>query len=342
MREMLNKTLNISTSPHLTKSIGTNDIMRNVVYALLPVALFAVYSFGLSAIMVLIVSTGSCVLTEHFLCKLSKIESTISDWSAVITGLLLGLTLPPNFPLWMTFVGGVLAIALGKFIFGGLGTNVFNPALVGRAVLQAAFPVAITTWFPAFSHDRFSTFSVSTFTFPFMAPLTDGFSGATPLSAFKFDHVSADSTDLALGLITGSTGETCSVLIILGGLYLIIRQMMNWRIPTSILLTVYLLSLILYSVDNQVYPTPLFMIFSGGLMLGAVFMATDMVASPITPLGVWVYGAIIGVLVVVIRIWGGLPEGVMYAILLANAISPHIDKMIRPRVYGTFKRSLKS
>ncbi len=334
---MLNRTLHISTSPHITRGIGTDDIMRNVVWALLPVAVFAVFSFGWSAFMVLAATTASCVLTEHYLCKLSKKESTVSDWSAVITGLLLGLTLPPNFPVWMAFLGGVIAIALGKFIFGGLGYNVFNPALVGRAVLQAAFPVAITTWFPAFSDNRFSSISVATFTFPFMEPAVDAFTGATPLAAFKFDKVSTDTTELALGLITGSTGETCAALIIMGGLYLVARNMMNWRIPVSILATVFALSGILYLMDNQVYPSPMFMLFSGGLMLGAVFMATDMVASPVTPLGVWIYGALIGLLVVVIRIWGGLPEGVMYAILLGNAVSPHIDNAIRPRVYGTSK-----
>lgn len=337
---MLNKTLNISTSPHIVKGNSTDTIMQNVVWALLPVAIFAVYSFGLSALLVLVTSVVSCVITEHFLCKFSKKESTVSDWSAVITGLLLGLTLPPIFPLWMAFCGGVIAIALGKFIFGGLGYNVFNPALVGRAVLQAAFPVAITTWYPAFLDNRFSTVSSSVLTFPFMEPTVDVFSGATPLAAFKFDHVTTNTQELALGLISGSTGETCALLIILGGIYLAARKMMNWRIPVSVLGSAFVFSGILYLIDNQVYPSPFFTLFSGGLMLGAVFMATDMVASPITPLGVWVYGAIIGLLVIVIRMWGGLPEGVMYAILLANAISPHIDNMIRPRVYGTSK-SLK-
>ena len=337
---MLNRTLNISTSPHITKGISTDSIMLNVVFALVPVAIFAVVTFGLSALFVLLTSVAACVVTEHYLCKLSKQESTVSDWSAVVTGLLLGLTLPPSFPLWMTFVGGVIAIALGKFIFGGLGYNVFNPALVGRAVLQAAFPVAITTWYPSFLPDRFSTVSSSIFTFPFMEPTVDGVSGATPLAAFKFDQITTETSDLALGLISGSTGETCGLLILLGGIYLAARKMMNWRIPVAVLGSAFALSGILYLVDSQVYPSPFFMLFSGGLMLGAVFMATDMVASPITPLGVWIYGAIIGLLVIVIRIWGGLPEGVMYAILLANAISPHIDNMIRPRVYGTSK-SLK-
>jgi electron transport complex protein RnfD len=335
---MLNKTLHISTSPHIVKGLSTDVIMRNVVWALLPVAFFAVYSFGLSALFVILTTTLAAVFTEHFLCRFSKKESTISDWSAAITGLLLGLTLPPNFPLWMAFSGGVIAIALGKFVFGGLGYNVFNPALVGRAVLQAAFPVAITTWYPAFLPQRFSSVSISTFTAPFMTPAIDGISGATPLSAFKFDQVTTDTADLALGLISGSTGETCAWLILLGGVYLAARKMLNWRIPVSILLSAFVLSGILYLIDSHLYPSPFFMLFSGGLMLGAVFMATDMVASPITPLGVWVYGAIIGFIVIVIRIWGGLPEGVMYAILLANAISPHIDNVIRPRVYGTSKK----
>jgi electron transport complex protein RnfD len=339
---MLSKTLHISTSPHINKGLSTEVIMQNVVWALVPVALFAVYAFGLSALMVLLTAIGSCVITEHILCKISKQESTISDWSAVITGLLLGLTLPPIFPLWMTFFGGVIAIALGKFIFGGLGYNVFNPALVGRAVLQAAFPVAITTWFPAFSDNRFSVVTASVFTFPLMSPGVDGLSGATPLAAFKFDHMTTDTTDLALGLISGSTGETCAILILLGGLYLIARNMMNWRIPVAILGTVLVLSGILHFIDSQAYPSPIFMLFSGGLMLGAIFMATDMVGSPITSLGVLIYGAIIGILVVVIRIWGGLPEGVMYAILLGNALSPHIDKLIRPRVYGTVRQPQES
>ena len=334
---MLSKTLHISTSPHIAKGISTDSIMFHVVLALLPVAGFAVFAFGWNALLLLAISTAACVGTEHLLCRASGQKSTISDWSAVITGLLLGLTLPPIFPLWMAFLGGVIAIALGKFIFGGLGYNVFNPALVGRAVLQAAFPVAITTWYPVFTSDRFFRLSGSLLTFPFMEPRVDAITGATPLAAFKFDGVNTDTADLALGLISGSTGETCAVLIVLGGLYLIARNMMNWRIPVAVLGSAFLLSTTLYLLDSQAYPSPVFMLFSGGLMLGAVFMATDMVASPITPLGVVIYGAIIGLLTVVIRIWGGLPEGVMYAILLANALSPHIDNWIQPRVYGTVK-----
>lgn len=335
---MFKKTLHISSSPHINRGLRTEDIMSNVVLALLPAAAFAVFEFGLDALLLLITTTLASVLTEHFLCRWSKKASTVSDRSAVITGLLLGLTLPPAFPLWMAFVGGVIAIALGKYIFGGLGYNVFNPALVGRAVLQAAFPVAITTWSASFEPDRFSHLSSSVLALPFMEPVFEGITGATPLSAYKFESISTDTADLALGLITGSTGETSSVILILGALYLIIRKMMNWRIPVAILGTVAVLSAIFHLIDPTQYPTPAFMLFSGGLMLGALYMATDMVASPLTSKGVIVYGILIGVLVYVIRVWGGLPEGVMYAILFANAVSPHIDGALQPRVYGTTKK----
>ncbi|MBT8189260.1 MAG: RnfABCDGE type electron transport complex subunit D, partial [Bacteroidia bacterium] len=192
--------------------------------------------------------------------------------------------------------------------------------------------------YPSFLENRFSSISGSILTLPFMEPVPDVVSGATPLAAFKFDKITTETNALALGLISGSTGETCAALIILGGLYLIAKKMMNWRIPVSILVSVFVISGVLYIIDSQAYPSPMLMLFSGGLMLGAIFMATDMVSSPLTPKGVWIYGAIIGLLVVVIRIWGGLPEGVMYAILLANALSPHIDNIFKSRVYGTVKK----
>lgn len=335
---MLNKTLHISTSPHLTKGLTTTQIMQNVVYALLPAAAFAVYAFGLNALLLLCTTTMATVIAEHLLCRWSDKASTIGDWSAVITGLLLGMTLPPAFPLWMAFLGGMIAIALGKFVFGGLGSNPFNPALVGRAVLQAAFPVAITTWSSSFIPHRFTEISSSVLALPFMKPTYDALSGATPLSAFKFDGVVTDSMDLAFGLVNGSSGETNALLILLGGIYLAFRKMLNWRIPVAILGTVYAFSSTLHFLHPDQYPSGVFMLFSGGLMLGAVFMATDMVASPLTSQGVILYGILIGILVVIIRIWGGLPEGVMYAILLANAVSPHIDKLTQHSVYGTTKR----
>ena len=331
-------TLDISTSPHLVKGLSTDTIMKHVVYALLPAAAFGVYAFGLNALMVMLTTSAGAVLTEHLLCKYSGKESTITDYSALLTGLLLGMTLPPNFPLWMALFGAVISIGVGKFIFGGLGNNVFNPALVGRAFLQATFPVAITTWYDAFAPDRFIKLSSSILAFPFMQPKIDAVSGATALSAYKFDGVMSSASDLALGVCSGSTGETSALFIAIGGIYLAWRQMLNWRIPVSILLSAFLLSGVMYWMNPAEYPTPFFTLFAGGLMLGAVFMATDMVGSPITPLGVWIYGVVIGLLVVIIRLWGGLPEGVMYAILLGNALTPQIDNLIRPRVYGTSKK----
>jgi len=331
-------TLEIHTSPHIRSGASVDVIMRNVVFALLPVAAFAIYLFGLAAALTLAVAVLSCVGTEHLLCRLAGAPSTVRDWSVTITGLLYGLTLPPALPLWMVACGGIIGVALAKFLFGGLGYNAFNPALVGRAFLQAAFPVAMTSWTPAFGAGRFTELPASTLTIPFAAPVYDGFSGATPLSLFKFDQQLTRTGDLLLGLTSGSAGETCAVLILAGGIYLAARRMLNWRIPAAILGTVALLSGVLHTISPADYPPPGFMLFSGGLMLGAVFMATDMVASPITHLGCVVYGALIGVLVVVIRLWGGMPEGVMYAILLANAVSPHIDALVQPRVFGSGRR----
>lgn len=329
------RTLEIHTSPHIASGASVNVIMRNVVLALLPVAGFAVYSFGLAAALTLGVAVFSCIATEHLLCRFAAAPTTVRDWSVTITGLLYGLTLPPALPLWMVVCGGVIGVAMGKFLFGGLGYNAFNPALVARAFLQAAFPAAMTSWTPALAAERFSTVPASTFTVPFASPHYDGVSGATPLSLFKFDGQLTASGDLLLGLTSGSAGETCALLILAGGVYLAARNMLNWRIPAAIFATVALLGWGFNTADPEAYPPASFMLFSGGLMLGAVFMATDMVASPITNAGCVVYGGLIGLLVTVIRFWGGMPEGVMYAILLGNAVSPHIDGLIQPRVFGT-------
>ena len=330
--------LEIDTSPHIAAGASVEQIMRNVVYALLPACAFAVYVFGLAALITLTAATVSCLLTEYFLCRWSGRASTLGDWSIAVTGVLYGLTLPPGLPIWMVILGGVAGVGVGKFLFGGLGYNAFNPALVGRAFLQAAFPVSMTTWYPALGSERFTIVPASTFTFPFTSPTYDAVSGATPLAAMKFDGDVTAAADLVMGITSGSTGETSAVLLLAGGLYLIARKMMNWRIPAAILVTVYLLSAAMHLVSPAAYPDPVFMLFAGGLMLGALFMATDMVASPMTSLGCVLYGVLIGTLVVVIRLWGGMPEGVMYAILFANAVSPHIDYLVRPRVYGTSKQ----
>ncbi|MFW2404531.1 MAG: RnfABCDGE type electron transport complex subunit D [Gammaproteobacteria bacterium] len=329
--------LEIGSSPHVTSGDSVDVIMRNVFLALLPVCVFSIYSFGVAAALVLVTASASCVGTEHVLCKMTGRPSTIGDWSVAITGLLYGLTLPPDLPLWMVAVGGIFGVSIGKFLFGGLGSNAFNPALVGRAFLQAAFPQAMTHWAAPLGDGRFTDLPASTLTLPLARPAYDAVSAATPLAAMKFDGVAAAGGDLFFGLTAGSAGETSALLILLGGAYLVARNMMNWRIPASIFATVAAMTWAFHTYDPAAYPTPIFMLLSGGLMLGAVFMATDMVASPITNAGCWLYGVFIAVLVCVIRFWGGMPEGVMYAILLANAISPHIDRLIQPRVFGTGK-----
>ena len=313
---------------------SVDTIMFNVVLALVPVLIFAVAAFGLAALLTLSVATLSCVGTEHLGCRLAGRPTTIGDWSAVITGLLYGLTLPPGLPLWMNAVGGVFAVGVGKLLFGGLGFNPFNPALVGRAFLQAAFPVPMTTWMAAFGSGRFSDLPPGTLAWPFSAPAVDAVTTATPLSLWKFGGEATAAREAALGLVAGSAGETGTWLILLGGAWLVARNLMNWRIPVAILGAVAALSFVLHAVDPARYASPAFMLATGGLMLGAVFMATDLVGSPLTHLGCVIYGVVIGVLVVVIRTWAALPEGVMYAILLGNALTPHLDRAIRPRVFG--------
>jgi len=341
--------IQVRISPHLHSDRSVDVIMRNVIYALLPICAYAIWLFGISALALIVTSTFACVITEHICCKLSGRPSTVNDFSVIITGLLLALTLPPGLPLWMAAVGGFIAVAPGKMVFGGLGFNVFNPALVARAFLQAAFPVAITAYTPALALRRFSEFIPSTLAAPFMkaAPLqdwiarvrVDAFSGATPLMLQKFDHVTTQLQPLFLGERAGSAGETSAILILVCGAYLIARKMMDWRTPVAMLLTAFLVGAAFHLSDSARYPEPLFVLLSGGLMLGAVFMATDPVASPVTPVGLWIYGGLMGFITVLIRFEGGLPEGVMYAILLGNAVSPLIDNLTQPRTFGAVKKA---
>jgi len=336
--------IELRAAPHQHSGHSVPTIMRNVVYSMLPICGFSVWQYGLSALALLLTVTATCLTTERLL---NRNANTLGDWSAAITGILLGLTLPPAFPLWMAIVAGFVAIAIGKAMFGGLGHNPFNPALVGRAFVQAAFPVAITTWVPAFSANRFSEFVPTTFTAPLMMPPdivgwvkqqgVDAFTGATPLARWKFENVSASAHDLLTGAVTASAGETSALLIFACGAYLAIRKFMDWRIPVAVLGSAALTAWAFQLVDPTHYPTPLFVLLSGGLMLGAIYMATDMATSPVTPVGVWIYGVIIGVTTVIIRYFGGLTEGVMYAILLGNALTPLIDRYTQPRVYGTGK-----
>ncbi|MDH5315911.1 MAG: RnfABCDGE type electron transport complex subunit D [Gemmatimonadota bacterium] len=320
----------VTASPHLAADHTTPGIMWSVVLSLVPVIAAAIWFFGPSAILVLAAATLGALLTERVFGP----GGSLRDGSAMITGLLLGLTLPPGLPIWMAFLGGAFSIGFGKLIFGGLGQNIFNPALLGRAFLQAAFPVALTTWpVPGGSWWQLRGDNLA---LPLMsAQATDALTGATPLGLMKFERQGTELMKLMLGTTGGSLGETAGLLILVCGAYLALRKHLNWRIPASIFLAVAVLAGGLHLLDAARFPSPQFMLFSGGLMLGAVYMATDMVTSPVTNRGSWIFGIGIGFLVVVIRIWGGLAEGVMYAILLMNAMVPFINRATAPRVFGT-------
>jgi electron transport complex protein RnfD len=320
--------LDLIAAPHLHSPDSTAKIMWTVVYTLLPIVAVSAFFFGVSALLVVATATLACVGAE----RLFGGRGPIRDGSATITGILLGLTLPAGMPLWMVALGGFAAIGIGKALFGGLGQNVFNPALVGRAFLQAAFPTAITTWpqvggsFFALRGDNFAVPLMS-------ASAPDVITQATPLGRMKFEQAGTELGALFFGNSGGSVGETCAVLILVMGAYLAWRGYLNWRIPASIIITVAAFSGLMNAL-GLMQQGPLFMLLSGGLMLGAIYMATDMVTSPLTHRGCWIFGIGIGLLVVLIRVWGGLPEGVMYAILLMNALVPFINQATQPRVFG--------
>jgi len=324
----------VRPAPLLKQPLTTTKAMGDVVLALLPATLAGVWFFGLGALLILSAAIAGAMLTEWAFSPPAERRTKLLDGSGLITGLLLGLSLPPGLPLWMAFVGGVVSIGLGKLIWGGLGYNLFNPALVGRAFLLATFPVAMTTWSAHTPTGGFFDVPSSILALPFLQATYDGLSAATPLGALKFEGQSIPLRDLMIGKISGSIGETSGLLLIFGGLYLWLRRDLDWRIPVSILLAVTAFSSILFLINPVDYPNPLFSLFSGGLLLGAIYMATDPVTSPITPRGAWLFGIGVGLLVILIRVFGGFPEGVMYAILLMNAATPLIDRHTQPRVFG--------
>jgi len=340
----MNAATEIRSAPHIKSPRSVEQIMRNVVLSLLPVCVFFVYQYGISAAALILVVTGACLLTERLFVRLGGQAGDLSDYSATITGVLLGLTLPPGFPLWMGFVAGFAAIALGKALFGGIGFNVFNPALIGRAFVQAAFPAAIATYTPSFLPGRFTEFIPSSLAWPLMAPADstawlkgmplDAWTGATPLAKWKFEGTLTAVGDLLTSLSGHLAVGPSPALILLCGGYLALRRFMDWRIPTAVLGSAGLTAWLIYAIGGMKYPDPFFTLFSGGLILGAVYMATDMATSPVTPRGMWLYGGLIGVLTVMIRYYGGLPEGVMYAILIANATTPLIEQITQPTPFG--------
>jgi len=329
----------LHAGPYLKRDVSTPKLMGDVIIALVPVMAAAVWFFGVSALMVVGAATLGAAVTEWGFAPDRPRGKSLKDGSAILTGIILGLTLPPGVPLWIAFMGGVVGIGLGKLVWGGLGHNLFNPALVGRAFLQAAFPTTLTTWSPQGGPGEFAVVRGTNFALPLMQGDVDAITTATPLAMAKFQNEMTPITSLFTGNTAGSLGETSAGLLILCGLFMIVRRTCDWRIPVSIVLAVAAFSGVLFLASPTNYPAPWFMVLSGGLLFGAVFMATDPVTSPLAPKGAWIFGAGIGVLVVLIRLFGGLPEGVMYGILLMNAATPLLEQADQPRAFGRGRKA---
>lgn len=329
----MNKLL-VSPSPHTHGKESTQSIMRDVLIALAPAMLVSILSSGWSALMLILVGAAACVLTEFLIQKyLLKRPVTVSDLSAVVTGCLLALNLPPNSPWWLIVIGSVVAIGVAKMTFGGLGQNIFNPALVGRVFLLVSFPVLMTTW-----NDSGSMFG-----------LVDAFSGATPLGAVKeglksgmtLSELTADNLTFSQQFffnMGGSAGEFSAVALILGFIYLLCRRVIKATIPVTILCTVFVVSGIFWLADPERFTNPVFNLFTGGLLLGAIFMATDYVTSPMTTKGQIIFGIGIGLITVFVRYFGSYPEGVSFAILIMNCTVPLLNKYCKPRRFGEVKK----
>lgn len=308
----------ISSSPHFLNTESIPKIMHTVVMALFPATAASVYFFGFRALLLILVCIGACLVTEYAFQKIRNKPVKIYDGSAAITGILLAFTLPPGFPIYGAILGSVFAIGVGKMLFGGLGYNIFNPALLGRAFLMATYPVLTTTWVEPRTVQK----------------AVDAVSAATPLAMMKFEGKFAPLSDLFIGNVAGSLGETSVIAILIGGLYLRYKGYVNWKLPLGYLGTIAVFSGIFWLINPAKYPSPLFHVCAGGAMLAAWFMVTDMVTSPTTALGQWIFVICAGILAVIIRLFGGLPEGVMYSILFMNAFVPLLNKHTRPKVFG--------
>lgn len=316
----------LTSSPHILDRWSTRRIMYIVVATLVPAVVFSVLLFGMWVLVLYVAGIVASVATEAVTKLVRKKDwRTSLDGSAIITGLLLVMTLPPAISPVAVIVGAVVAIFIGKEVFGGLGSNAFNPALVGRAFLAAAYPVGMTTWK---SPARL---------FGFLSPPVDAATSATPLASAKFDHVFTSALNLLIGQIGGSIGETCAMLLALGGIVLLILGIARWPVVVSFLGSVYFLGALFHLIRPDTYPTGQFELLAGGMALGAFYMATDMVTTPYTSKGAVIFGAGAGVLVIIIRRFGGFPEGVMYAILLMNAVTPIINRCANNRVFGRRK-----
>ena len=319
----------VSPSPHVYTGESVPKLMYGVILSLLPALAVSVFYFGIGMIIVTSVSIASCILFEYLIQKyMMKVKPTHLDGSALLTGLLLAFCLPSNIPFWMVMIGALAAVGIGKMTFGGLGNNIFNPALVGRVFLFISFPVAMTAWPEA---GQWMTY-------------TDAVTGATPLGLMKeglaFNTVGEimpelpSTLHLLLGKMSGSAGEVSALALLVGMLYMMYRKIISWHIPLSILGTVFVFTGILWLVNPDRFADPLFHLLTGGLMLGAIYMATDYVTSPMTSRGMLIYGMGIGIVTVLIRIFGAYPEGVQFAILIFNGFTPLINKFVKPKRFG--------
>lgn len=303
--------LHVSVSPHIHSKKSTQGIMLDVIISLLPATIAGVVIFGLEALLVIAVCVAVSVLGEFLFNKTTKKPLTISDLSAAVTGLLLALNLPANLPLWQAAVGSLFAIIIVKCIFGGIGRNVVNPAITGRVFMLIAFTSMTTAAFPL-----------------------DSTAGATPLAEIANGN-EVILQDLLLGNVGGSIGETSKVALLIGGIYLLVRKVISWHIPVAFIGTAFIFSLAVHEFDVML---ALSLILSGGLILGAFFMATDYVTSPTTPLGKIIFGVGAGLITVLIREWGVYPEGVSFAILIMNIINPYIDMLTKRKLFGGAKK----
>ncbi len=316
----------VSPAPHVHGDLSTTRLMGDVVIALLPALMVSVRVFGWNVLAITAVSIASCVLLEYLVQKyLVKGPTTICNLSAVVTGLLLAMNLPANIPLWIVVIGAVVAIGVAKMPFGGLGKNIFNPALAARVFLLIAYPVQMTS-FPA----------------PTLEGFADAYSGATPLGAAKaglVDFASFDIAGMFTGAMGGSFGEISALALLLGFVYLLMRRVITWHIPVAVIGTIIAFSAIYGATEGGelVWQMPLFHILSGGALLGAIFMATDYVTSPMTTKGMIIYGIGIGVITMCIRLWGAYPEGMSFAILIMNSTVPLINKYVKPKRFGAVK-----
>ena len=315
----------VSSSPHVRSNEDTSYIMKQVIIALLPAAVAGVYFFRLNALSAMFFCILGTVGTEFLYQKFTKQKSTIGDFSAVVTGLLLAFNVPASLPWWMCLVGGIFAILVVKMVFGGIGCNFVNPALAARAFLLASFPVAMTAWTqPGVNWIGKNLDAVTTAT-P-LSFLKNGAAGLADISSYGISLA-----DMLIGNIGGCIGETSAILLLLGGVYLMYKGIINYVIPVFYIATVFILTFLLggFNITFAIYQ-----LFAGGLMLGGFFMLTDYTTSPMTKKGQIIYAVLAGLITTVIRMYGGYPEGVSYSILLVNCLAPLIDKFVRNRVFG--------